>query len=119
MRSHSSDSTLIFEVAEEPEHGQVRVLLDFGGNTELMHLAKSVTAAVLWIAKGGYRNARLEMVGVESNDRAGGADLTACGQLRPRGPPKRGDLIHHNLVLRSRGVPKVAIPKQKSLQSRA
>ena len=33
MRSHSADSRLIFEVAEEPKPGQVRVLLDFGGNT--------------------------------------------------------------------------------------
>ena len=35
MRSHRPDSRLIFEVAEEPKAGQVRVLLDFGGNTEL------------------------------------------------------------------------------------
>ena len=42
--------------------GQVRVLLDFGGNPELLHLASSVTAAELWIAKEGYRNARLEVV---------------------------------------------------------
>jgi len=32
MRSHSADSRLVFEVAEEPKPGQVRVLLDFGGN---------------------------------------------------------------------------------------
>jgi hypothetical protein len=41
MRSHSADSRLIFEVAEAPKAGQVRVLLDFGGNTELLHLAES------------------------------------------------------------------------------
>ncbi len=58
IRSHSADSRLIFEVAEEPKPGQVRVLLDFGGNTELLHLAESVTAAELWIAREGYRNAR-------------------------------------------------------------
>ena len=33
MRSHSADSRLIFEVAEEPKPGQVRVVLDFGGCT--------------------------------------------------------------------------------------
>jgi hypothetical protein len=71
MRSHSADSLLIFEVAEEPKVGQVRVLLDFGGNTELLHLAESVTAAELWIAKEGYRNARLEIVGEEDDDGQG------------------------------------------------
>ena len=55
----------------------MRVLLDFGGNTELLHLAESVTAAELWIAKEGYRNARLEIVGDEEGERAGGADLAA------------------------------------------
>jgi hypothetical protein len=77
MRSHSADSRLIFEVAEEPKAGQVRVLLDFGGNTELLHLAESITAAELWIAREGYRNARLEIVGAEDSDRAGRADLAA------------------------------------------
>jgi hypothetical protein len=59
MRSHSADSQLIFEVAENPKPGQVRVLLDFGGNSELLHLAANAEAAELWIAKEGYRNARL------------------------------------------------------------
>ena len=77
MRTHSADSALTFEVAEEPKLGQVRVLLDFGGCTELLHLAESVTAAELWIAKEGYRNARLEIVGSEDGDRAGGAELAA------------------------------------------
>ena len=77
MRSHSADSRLIFEVAERPKPGQVRVLLDFGGNAELLHLAESETAAELWIAKEGYRNARLEMVGADVGERAGGADIAA------------------------------------------
>ena len=76
MRSHSAESQLTFEVSEEPKPGQVRVLLDFGGNTELLHLAESVTAAELWIAKEGYSNARLEIVGEES-DGAGGVDRAA------------------------------------------
>ena len=76
MRSHSADSQLTFEVVENPKVGQVRVLLDFGGSTELLHLASSVTAAELWIAKEGYRNARLQIVGNES-DRAGEADIAA------------------------------------------
>ena len=71
MRSHSADSALVFEVAEEPQAGQMRVLLDFGGNTELLHLAESITAAELWIAKEGYRNARLEIVGNDHGERAG------------------------------------------------
>ena len=78
MRSHSADSRLIFEVAEEPQAGQVRVLLDLGGNTELLHLAESITAAELWIAREGYRNARLEMVGEDvSESGAGEADIAA------------------------------------------
>ena len=77
MRSHSADSRLIFELAEEPKPGLVRVLLDFGGNTELLHLAESIAAAELWIAREGYRNARLEIVGTEDGERAGGADLAA------------------------------------------
>jgi hypothetical protein len=77
MRSHSADSQLVFEVIEEPKEGQVRVLLDFGGNTELLHLAVSVNAAELWIAKEGYRNARFEIVGAEDDDGAGEAGIAA------------------------------------------
>lgn len=64
-------------MAEAPKPGQVRVLPDCGGNTELLHLAESITAAELWIAREDYRNARLEIVGAEDGDRAGGADLVA------------------------------------------
>jgi hypothetical protein len=53
------------------------VLLDFGGSTELLHLAASVTAAELWIAKEGYRNARLEIVRAEDDDGAGEAAIAA------------------------------------------
>jgi hypothetical protein len=77
LRSHSADSALVFEVAEQPKPGQVRVLLEFGGNTELLHLAESISAAELWIAKEGYSNARLEIVGNDHGERAGGADLAA------------------------------------------
>ena len=76
MRSHSADSRLSFDVVEEPKVGQVRVLLDFGGSTELLHLATSVTAAELWIAKEGYRNARLQVVSAEG-DGAGEAAIAA------------------------------------------
>ena len=76
MRSHSADSTLTFEVVEEPKPGQVRVLLDFGGSTELLHLALSVAAAELWIAREGYRNARLEVVRADESG-AGAADIAA------------------------------------------
>lgn len=77
MRSHSADSRLIFEVAEEPKPGQVRVLLDFGGNTELLHLAESITAAELWIAREGYHNARFEIVGEAVGAGAGEANIAA------------------------------------------
>ena len=78
MRSHSADSWLNFEVVERPKPGQVRVLLDFGGTMELLHLAESVGAAELWIAKEGYRNARLEIIGADvSESRAGEAEIAA------------------------------------------
>jgi len=78
MRSHSAHSALVFEVDDEPRPGQVRVLLDFGSNTELLHLAESSTAAELWIAREGYRNARLEIVGEDvSESGAGKADIAA------------------------------------------
>jgi hypothetical protein len=72
MRSHSADSSLIFEVAEVPKPGQVRVLLDFGGNSELLYLAASAEVAELWIAKEGYRNARLEIVGDNGGESGAG-----------------------------------------------
>ena len=78
MRSHSADSRLNFEVVERPKAGQVRVLLDFGGTMELLHLAESVGAAELWIAKEGYRNARLEIVSDDIGEsEAGEADIAA------------------------------------------
>lgn len=78
MRSHSADSRLNFEVVERPKLGQGRVLLDFGGNMELLHLAESVGAAELWIAKEGYRNARLEIVDSDvSESGAGEAHIAA------------------------------------------
>lgn len=77
MRTHSADSALTFEAAEEPQTGQVRVLLDFGGCTELLHLAESVTAAKLWIAREGYRNAQLEIVGSDDGERARRPELAA------------------------------------------
>ena len=78
MRSHSADSALSFDVVEVPQPGQVKILLDFGGATELLHLAANQVAAELWIAREGYRKARLEVVGEDAeNGRAGEADLAA------------------------------------------
>jgi hypothetical protein len=78
LRSHSADSRLIFDVVERPKPGQVRVLLDFGGSMELLHVAESVTAAELWIAKEGYRNARLEIVSEDGGKSGvGEADIAA------------------------------------------
>ncbi|MEF3045594.1 hypothetical protein [Pseudotabrizicola sp. L79] len=77
MRSHSADSGLTFDVVEVPQPGQVKILLDFGGAIELLHLAANETAAELWIAREGYRNARLEVVGASDDDTAGEANLAA------------------------------------------
>ena len=77
MRSHSADSALTFDVVEVPQPGQVKILLDFGGTTELLHLAANMTAAELWTAREVYRNARLEAVGASDDGGAGEADLAA------------------------------------------
>lgn len=62
MRTHSVDSDLSFEIVERPTIGMVRVLQDFGGNSELLHLAESREAAELWLAKNQYSAARLAEV---------------------------------------------------------
>jgi hypothetical protein len=99
MRSHSADSLLRFEVAEVPKSGQVRVLLDFGGATELLHLAQSREAADLWVAKEGYRNARFDVVG-ESDDgeeegRGAGRRVSPPEPLKVSGGPAPGGVFHH------------------------
>ena len=43
----------------------------------MVGLGESVAAAELWSAREGFGNARLEIVGAEHGDRAGGADLAA------------------------------------------
>lgn len=77
MRNHSADSALTFDIVEVPQPGQVKILLDFGGATGLLHLAANRVAAELWIAREGYRNARLEAVSASDVGRAGEADLAA------------------------------------------
>lgn len=62
MRTHSVDSDLTFEIAERPVIGMVRVLQDFGGNSELLHLAESREATELWLVKNRYSSVRLEDV---------------------------------------------------------
>lgn len=62
MRTHSVDSDLSFEIAERPAIGMVRGLQDFGDNSELLHLAETLEAAELWLARNRYSSARLEDV---------------------------------------------------------
>ncbi|RWC64207.1 hypothetical protein [Mesorhizobium sp.] len=62
MRTYSVDSDLSFKIVEQPRIGMVRVLQQIGDDDELLHLAESQEAAALWLAKTGYRNARLEDV---------------------------------------------------------
>lgn len=62
MRTHPLDSDLTFEIVERPRIGMVRVVQDFGGNSELLHLSENHEAAELWLAKNRYSNARLEPV---------------------------------------------------------
>jgi len=62
-RSYSIDSSLHFEIVEEPVPGSVRVLTSFQGVDELHHLAPDMPSAQAWIANHGYSEARLEIVG--------------------------------------------------------
>ena len=56
------DSDLTFRVVERPRIGQVRIVQTLGETDELLHLAEDDESAALWLAKTGYRNARLEPV---------------------------------------------------------
>ncbi|UXT20407.1 hypothetical protein FY140_06630 [Agrobacterium tumefaciens] len=65
MRTYGIDSDLTFRVVERPRVGQVRVVQTVGENVELLHLAQDQDAAVLWLAKAGYRNAHMEPVSAD------------------------------------------------------
>ncbi|PZR87557.1 MAG: hypothetical protein DI537_25920 [Stutzerimonas stutzeri] len=70
-RTYGIDSDLTFRVVERPRIGQVRIVQTVGESDELLHLAENQAAAELWLAKTGYRNARLEPVSAD----AVGADI--------------------------------------------
>lgn len=70
-RTYGIDSDLTFRVVERPRIGQVRIVQTVGESDELLHLAEDQDAAELWLAKTGYRNARLEPVCAD----AVGADI--------------------------------------------
>ena len=61
-RAYGVDSDLTFRVVERPRVGQVRIIQTLSESGELLHLAEDQNAAELWLAKSGYRNARLEPV---------------------------------------------------------
>jgi len=50
---HLGPTALVFRGGRGTEAGRCASCLDFGGNTELLHLAESVTGAELWNAKEG------------------------------------------------------------------
>lgn len=88
MRRHTVDSTLSFELIERPATGMVRVLQQVGDDDELLHLAERRDAAELWLAKTGYRNARLEDITADEV----GADVVegrAAAWLARRHTPPR------------------------------
>jgi hypothetical protein len=62
MRTHPVDSDLHFEIVERPAIGMMRILQDWGSNSELLHLAVNREVAELWLAKSRHANARLEEV---------------------------------------------------------
>lgn len=61
-KSFSVNSTLTFEIVEEPAPGSVRVLTSFQGEDELRHLAPDMAAAEDWLSRNHYTGARLEVV---------------------------------------------------------
>jgi hypothetical protein len=61
-RTYGIDSDLSFRVVERPRFGQVRIVQTIGECDELPYLAEDREAAELWLAKSGYRNARLEPI---------------------------------------------------------
>jgi len=65
MRTYSVETDPTLRVSERPKVGQVRVVQEFGGNVELLHLADNREAAELWLAKAGYSRARLEDVAAD------------------------------------------------------
>ncbi|MCA6111808.1 hypothetical protein [Bradyrhizobium cenepequi] len=61
-RTYSLDSDLCFEIAERPAVGAVRILQEYGDNTELLHLAESHEAAERWLTQHHYSNVLLKEV---------------------------------------------------------
>jgi hypothetical protein len=58
----SVNSQLRFDVVETPPPGNVGILRDWNGASELLHLAASPTDATAWLAANGYSDARLDVV---------------------------------------------------------
>ena len=61
-RTYSLDSDLRFEIVERPAIGAVRILQEYGDNTELLHLAESHEAAERWLTQHRYSDVRLNEV---------------------------------------------------------
>ena len=62
QRTFGLNTGLEFTIESLPDPGSVRVLHDWGGKSELLHLASDRAAAERWLADNRYSNARLEDV---------------------------------------------------------
>ena len=62
LRTHSVESDLRFEVIERPAIGAVRILQEYAGTAELLHLAENRDAAERWLGQHPHSNVRLEDV---------------------------------------------------------
>ncbi len=61
-RQFDTDSAELFEIAELPKPGMVRVLTSHGDREELLHLAADMGSAERWMEANDYSNMRAEIV---------------------------------------------------------
>lgn len=73
QRTFGLDSDLDFMIESLPVSGSVRVLHDWAGTSELLHLASDRTNADRWLTQNHFSNVRLEEVGTSESLTSAGA----------------------------------------------
>jgi hypothetical protein len=63
----STTSPLSYEIISVPEPGQILILQQWPGTSELMHIAPDQAAAEHWLKTNHYSNTRFEIVGPASS----------------------------------------------------
>lgn len=64
----STTSPLSYEIVSLPQPGQVLVLQQWPGTSELVHIAPDPAAAERWLKANHYSQARFEIIGPASSD---------------------------------------------------